>query len=407
MVAAFPIAKLGFLVIKQISKPIAKRIAASAKNSRIFRDWICIPTAQLFHWYEIQLKLRMLNVGGKATKVPKLNEAKAIEQGSEILSEFLLLSIASSILIYEYNRSSEKEAAKEEARKADQELIKNKVVELELKVERQTIQIKALAKTALDLQVDIHNHSLRRFLEPKPKLPAELEEIDKPIVHVDVVDDKSAKADEVSEETGKTVQVSKELEIKPPISIPQDDKVMPQDEKPLEDERPLKQDEIFSSKDEISSSKDDKSSQQDNKSSPLKDESSPENCESSSQHYDASLQNEAVSKHDEASQQGEAVPGDGKSSLQDNGSSPQEDRASLSEDIPSLKDDRTSSQCNGSSPDSDSKIFAGKEQSSEGVINKALAYYTEGFQEASSEILIEEPGVITKSVKHFLALGKI
>ena len=44
------------------------------------RTYVCIPVAQLFHWYEIKLKMRMLNIGGKVTKVPKLNEAKAIEQ---------------------------------------------------------------------------------------------------------------------------------------------------------------------------------------------------------------------------------------------------------------------------------------------------------------------------------------
>jgi len=176
-VAAFPVAKLGLLLIKQVSKPIAKRIAARARETRIFRDYVCIPTAQLFHWYEIQLKLKILNVGGKATKVPKLSEAKAIEQGSEILSEFLLFSLAASILIYEYNRSSEKEAAKEERLRADREMIKTKITELELKVERQTIQIKSLGQQALELHTDIHNHSIRRrLLEPKPQLPVALEE---------------------------------------------------------------------------------------------------------------------------------------------------------------------------------------------------------------------------------------
>ena len=39
-----------------------------------------MPVAQVFHWYEIKLKMYTMNVGGKVTKVPKLNEAKAIEQ---------------------------------------------------------------------------------------------------------------------------------------------------------------------------------------------------------------------------------------------------------------------------------------------------------------------------------------
>ena len=53
----------------------------------ICREYVCIPIAQAFHWYEIRLKMMTLNVGGKISKVPKLNEAKAIEQGQSNLSK--------------------------------------------------------------------------------------------------------------------------------------------------------------------------------------------------------------------------------------------------------------------------------------------------------------------------------
>ena len=78
-VIAFPLAKLGVLAVKQISKPIAKRISAAANRSRLFKDWICVPTAQLFHSAEVKIKLRLLGVG-KATKVPKMSEKDAVEQ---------------------------------------------------------------------------------------------------------------------------------------------------------------------------------------------------------------------------------------------------------------------------------------------------------------------------------------
>ena len=55
--AAFPLAKLGFLVIKQISKPIAQGFARRAKQSRIFREYICIPIAQFYHWYDVKVSL--------------------------------------------------------------------------------------------------------------------------------------------------------------------------------------------------------------------------------------------------------------------------------------------------------------------------------------------------------------
>jgi len=184
MVAAFPLAKLGFLLIKQVSKPIAKGLAARARNSLFFRTYVCIPVAQLFHWYEIKLKMRMLNIGGKVTKVPKLNEAKAIEQGSEILSEVIIVSIAAAILVYEYNRSKEKEDAKELAKTQEADRIKNKIFEFEFKQDKQTTQIRELSKLVIELKEHEHKRSIKRIFTAHPEVSPEIissaQEEDKP-----------------------------------------------------------------------------------------------------------------------------------------------------------------------------------------------------------------------------------
>merc|ERR1740128_196955 len=120
------------------------------------------------------MKMKALNIGaGKVTKVPKLSEAKAVEQGSEILSEAIIISIASFILIYGYNRSKEKDDAKEEKLKGDRESIKNKIFELELKVEKQSTQIRSLAKTAIHLEEEIQKKSFKGFLKG-PEVPKDL-----------------------------------------------------------------------------------------------------------------------------------------------------------------------------------------------------------------------------------------
>lgn len=46
VVGAFPVAKLGALLLRQISKPIANVVARQAKNSPIFRRYVCMPPAQ-------------------------------------------------------------------------------------------------------------------------------------------------------------------------------------------------------------------------------------------------------------------------------------------------------------------------------------------------------------------------
>lgn len=179
MPGPLPLLKLGFLLVKQVSKPFAKFIAAKAKNSKVFRDWVCMPIANGVNKMEVRMKFRAMNLGqGKVTKVPKLSEAKAVEQGSEILSEFIILSIASGILTWEYWKSSEKDKAKEEKLKADREMIKQKIYELEMTVEKQNSQIRSLTKTAIHLEEETRAMTLkgmkRRLLGGEVEVPQEL-----------------------------------------------------------------------------------------------------------------------------------------------------------------------------------------------------------------------------------------
>lgn len=90
MVAAFPLIKLGVLLVKQVTKPLANSIARRARSSKFFREKFCVPVAQLFHWYDVKVRMRILNMG-KVTKVPKLDEQKAIDTGAQV-SVILILS---------------------------------------------------------------------------------------------------------------------------------------------------------------------------------------------------------------------------------------------------------------------------------------------------------------------------
>ena len=83
MVAAFPLAKLGVLVVKQISKPLANAIAKRARNSSFFKKCV-ITSANIFHWADVKVRMRILNLG-KVTKVPKLDEKKAIDTGAQVI----------------------------------------------------------------------------------------------------------------------------------------------------------------------------------------------------------------------------------------------------------------------------------------------------------------------------------
>jgi hypothetical protein len=129
MVAAFPIVKLGALLIKQVSKPLANLAKRRAKSSPFFRTYICMPPAQAYHWVEVKMKMLSMNVG-KPVAIPKLNEAMAIELGAELVGEGVIFIITAAILVAEYARGARKAAAEEEERKQEISQIQTNLMEL-------------------------------------------------------------------------------------------------------------------------------------------------------------------------------------------------------------------------------------------------------------------------------------
>lgn len=110
---SLPLFKLGALVIKQLSKPFAKVLKDKAKSHEKFKKYLILPAARIYHSADITLRMRILGLG-KPETVPPLTEAKAIELGGEILSEFIVFGTAITIVLVEYLRNASKQAKKEE-----------------------------------------------------------------------------------------------------------------------------------------------------------------------------------------------------------------------------------------------------------------------------------------------------
>ncbi|CAL1527573.1 unnamed protein product [Lymnaea stagnalis] len=147
--APFPLIKLAYLAVKQISKPIANSIKRRAKSHPFFRTYICMPPAQFYHWCEVNFRLRLMGLG-QAKNVEKLPDKEAIELGGEMLGEFIVFSLACLVVISEYLRGSRKEAAKEEKSKQELGQIQCKISEIAAVTEVQQSQIFDLQK-----QIDI------------------------------------------------------------------------------------------------------------------------------------------------------------------------------------------------------------------------------------------------------------
>ncbi|XP_018569016.1 putative OPA3-like protein CG13603 [Anoplophora glabripennis] len=156
VIGAFPAAKLGALLLKQISKPIANLVKEQAKSSPVFRKYVCMPPAQFYNWCEVKAKMWILNLG-KPVNIPVLNEAMAIELGANLLGEGIIFTIAAGVLIAEYNRSSRKEATKEEMKKREVTEIQEAIKELYIQSEEQNAQIRELTRKLGHLDTHLQN----------------------------------------------------------------------------------------------------------------------------------------------------------------------------------------------------------------------------------------------------------
>lgn len=153
---AFPAAKLGALLLRQISKPIANFVKERAKGSPAFRSYVCMPPAQLYNWCEVKMKMYFMNLG-TAGKVKPLSESMAIELGSNLLGEGIIFFVGAFVLLYEYNRQVRKEQAKEEVRLQEQEDLHNSIRNLDLMSEQHSAELRRLTYLVDDLISKINN----------------------------------------------------------------------------------------------------------------------------------------------------------------------------------------------------------------------------------------------------------
>ena len=103
---------------------------------------------------------------GKASSVPRLNEEKAIETGSQLLSEFILLSIGASLLVLEFLRQSEKEEAKLEKIEQEKAELNDRIGGLEITLERQRTELRELKRLAYAIEDKVSREGKPRVNPP-------------------------------------------------------------------------------------------------------------------------------------------------------------------------------------------------------------------------------------------------
>lgn len=142
-----PLLKLGTLALKTLSKPIASRLKQQAALHPKFRTSI-ISFAQANHRLTTTIQRRIY---GHATDVEirPLNEEKAVQAAGDLISEVFVFTVAGAALVFEVQRSSRSEAKKEELRRQEMEVMKQRDEDLAKEVEclKQKLQeLEQLAK---------------------------------------------------------------------------------------------------------------------------------------------------------------------------------------------------------------------------------------------------------------------
>ncbi|KAG7471153.1 hypothetical protein MATL_G00121220 [Megalops atlanticus] len=149
VVGAFPIAKLLYLGVRQMSKPVANRIKAGARRSEFFKNYICLPPAQLYHWIEMRTKMRIMGFRGAAIK--PLNEDAAAELGAELLGEAVIFMVGGACMVLEYSRQAANSRRKEEELNQNINSLQTQLAELTLVTETLDAQLREVNRLLLSL----------------------------------------------------------------------------------------------------------------------------------------------------------------------------------------------------------------------------------------------------------------
>ncbi|KAI4899746.1 hypothetical protein NFI96_022643 [Prochilodus magdalenae] len=149
VVGAFPIAKLLYLGVRQLSKPVANRIKAGARRSEFFKNYVCLPPAQVYHWVEMRTKMRIMGFRGSTIK--PLNEEAAAELGAELLGEAIIFIIGGGCMVLEYSRQAANSRRKEEELTETINSLQTQLGELALTTETLDAQIREVNRLLLSL----------------------------------------------------------------------------------------------------------------------------------------------------------------------------------------------------------------------------------------------------------------
>ncbi|KAL7726883.1 hypothetical protein ACLKA6_000897 [Drosophila palustris] len=107
------------------------------------KEYVVCPPAQILHWIGVRSKMRMLGLG-QPKFVPPLNNAMAIETGSNILGELTIFTIGISLILLEFTRQAKNDKKKHDRHRAQRQRLENEIDLLNDRINQQINEMKFL-----------------------------------------------------------------------------------------------------------------------------------------------------------------------------------------------------------------------------------------------------------------------
>ncbi len=106
----FRLTKLASLAIKTLSKPMSKQVKHYFTKSPIGQQFLTV-LGQTTH--NVTTRLTIWSAGYRVKKIQALEPEKALSQGAELVGEAFVFGVAGSLVVWEYDKSKQKEAKKD------------------------------------------------------------------------------------------------------------------------------------------------------------------------------------------------------------------------------------------------------------------------------------------------------
>ncbi|KAJ0181521.1 hypothetical protein K1T71_002243 [Dendrolimus kikuchii] len=107
----FPLFRLGTLVVRQLSAPVAARIKEYARRHPAFSRAVCMRTARTYRAGELRLKLWSLRLK-QPRHLPPISDRQALDTGADILGEAVVFGLGAVAIVFEVNRQAMRQEAK-------------------------------------------------------------------------------------------------------------------------------------------------------------------------------------------------------------------------------------------------------------------------------------------------------